>query len=74
MVYDGFMVEPVENDVDFGFRRVGENEKQALVNEVFSKAAERYDQMNDLISGGFAPVLERRSGHHAQPAAKTGFL
>ncbi|HUQ36246.1 MAG TPA: bifunctional demethylmenaquinone methyltransferase/2-methoxy-6-polyprenyl-1,4-benzoquinol methylase UbiE [Aestuariivirga sp.] len=46
------MVEPVENDVDFGFRRVGENEKQSLVNEVFSKAAERYDQMNDLMSGG----------------------
>ena len=46
------MVEPVENDVAFGFRRVGENEKQRLVNEVFSKAAERYDQMNDLMSGG----------------------
>ena len=52
LVYDGSMVEPQENDVDFGFRRVGENEKQGLVNEVFSKAAERYDQMNDLMSGG----------------------
>jgi demethylmenaquinone methyltransferase/2-methoxy-6-polyprenyl-1,4-benzoquinol methylase len=52
LVYDGSMVEPLENDVDFGFRRVGENEKQSLVNEVFSKAAERYDQMNDLMSGG----------------------
>jgi demethylmenaquinone methyltransferase / 2-methoxy-6-polyprenyl-1,4-benzoquinol methylase len=46
------MVESQENDVAFGFRRVGENEKQSLVNEVFSKAAERYDQMNDLMSGG----------------------
>ena len=46
------MVESQENDVAFGFRRVGENEKQGLVNEVFSKAAERYDQMNDLMSGG----------------------
>ncbi len=46
------MSEPVEKDVAFGFRRVGENEKQGLVNEVFSKAAERYDQMNDLMSGG----------------------
>ncbi|MDP9138805.1 MAG: class I SAM-dependent methyltransferase [Pseudomonadota bacterium] len=26
--------------------------KQALVNEVFAKAANRYDQMNDLMSGG----------------------
>ena len=39
-------------DVAFGFRRVGETEKQGLVNEVFSKVAERYDQMNDLMSGG----------------------
>lgn len=36
----------------FGFRRVDEREKQGLVNEVFSKVAERYDQMNDLMSGG----------------------
>jgi len=41
-----------EQDVAFGFRRVGEGEKQTLVNEVFSKVAERYDQMNDLMSGG----------------------
>lgn len=39
-------------DVAFGFRRVGENEKQGLVNDVFSKVAARYDQMNDLMSGG----------------------
>lgn len=41
-----------EKDVDFGFRRVGEDEKQRLVGEVFSKVAGRYDQMNDLMSGG----------------------
>ena len=41
-----------EQDVAFGFRRVGEMEKQGLVNEVFSKVAERYDQMNDLMSAG----------------------
>lgn len=41
-----------ENDVAFGFRRVAENDKQGLVNEVFSKVAERYDQMNDLMSAG----------------------
>ena len=34
-----------DHDVAFGFRRVGETEKQGLVNEVFSKVAERYDQM-----------------------------
>ena len=41
-----------ERDVAFGYRRVGENVKQDLVNEVFSKVAERYDQMNDLMSAG----------------------
>jgi demethylmenaquinone methyltransferase/2-methoxy-6-polyprenyl-1,4-benzoquinol methylase len=41
-----------DHDVAFGFRRVGEEEKQGLVNEVFSKVAERYDQMNDLMSAG----------------------
>ena len=37
---------------DFGFAKVAEDTKQGLVNEVFSKVAERYDQMNDLMSGG----------------------
>lgn len=36
----------------FGFRQVAADEKQVLVNEVFSKVASRYDQMNDLMSGG----------------------
>ena len=36
----------------FGFRDVAEAERQGLVNEVFSKVAERYDLMNDLMSGG----------------------
>ena len=38
--------------LSFGFREVAENEKQKLVNEVFSQVAARYDQMNDLMSGG----------------------
>ena len=36
----------------FGFRDVREEERQGLVNEVFSNVAERYDLMNDLMSGG----------------------
>ena len=36
----------------FGFRKVAEAEKQGLVSEVFSKVADRYDQMNDLMSAG----------------------
>jgi demethylmenaquinone methyltransferase/2-methoxy-6-polyprenyl-1,4-benzoquinol methylase len=37
---------------DFGFRSVGEGERQGLVNEVFARVAERYDLMNDVMSGG----------------------
>ncbi len=36
----------------FGFREVTEDQRQGLVNEVFSAVAERYDLMNDLMSGG----------------------
>ncbi len=36
----------------FGFRDVRPGEKQGLVNDVFAKAAAKYDQMNDLMSAG----------------------
>jgi demethylmenaquinone methyltransferase / 2-methoxy-6-polyprenyl-1,4-benzoquinol methylase len=39
-------------ETKFGFRDVEKGQKQALVNEVFAKSAARYDQMNDLMSGG----------------------
>ena len=36
----------------FGYREVPVDARQGLVNEVFSSVAERYDLMNDLMSGG----------------------
>lgn len=36
----------------FGFKAVAPEERQGLVNRVFSSVAERYDLMNDLMSGG----------------------
>ena len=45
-------------ETKFGFRDVEKGEKQGLVNEVFAKSAARYDQMNDLMSGGHAPSVE----------------
>jgi len=36
----------------FGFAQVGEGEKQNLVNDVFHSVAEKYDVMNDVMSGG----------------------
>ena len=36
----------------FGFRTVGEDEKESLVRGVFDSVASRYDVMNDLMSAG----------------------
>jgi demethylmenaquinone methyltransferase/2-methoxy-6-polyprenyl-1,4-benzoquinol methylase len=46
------MTDTPKETAPFGFREVAEAEKQGLVNEVFSKVALRYDQMNDLMSAG----------------------
>ena len=39
-------------DTYFGFSTVPLTEKQTLVDDVFHKVAERYDIMNDVMSGG----------------------
>ncbi len=56
---NGIMMKSARSDrseharlADFGYARVAETARQDMVNEVFSKVAERYDQMNDLMSGG----------------------
>lgn len=50
---------PPSSATSFGFREVAENERQGLVNEVFSKVADRYDLMNDLMSGGLHRLWKR---------------
>ena len=45
--------------VSFGFRDVPETERQGLVNSVFATVAERYDLMNDLMSGGLHRLWKR---------------
>jgi demethylmenaquinone methyltransferase/2-methoxy-6-polyprenyl-1,4-benzoquinol methylase len=46
------MNDPKHDSVSFGFREVAAEEKPALVREVFSSVASRYDLMNDLMSAG----------------------
>lgn len=41
-----------DTSATFGFREVQPEERQGLVNQVFAKVADRYDLMNDLMSGG----------------------
>ena len=44
---------------DFGFRRVGEDEKPGLIRDLFDRVAGRYDLMNDLMSGGVHRLWKR---------------
>ena len=43
----------------FGYRDVPEGERQGLVNQVFAAVADRYDLMNDLMSGGLHRLWKR---------------
>lgn len=47
---------PEDMPTSFGFTKVAEGHKQALVDDVFHKVADRYDLMNDLMSCGFHRV------------------
>lgn len=41
-----------DTTADFGFKEVKSSQKQEMVKEVFSKVAQKYDIMNDLMSAG----------------------
>ena len=55
-------------ETSFGFRQVGEGDKQPLVNDVFHRVANRYDLMNDLMSAGLHRLWKDGAGLLAQPA------
>ena len=42
----------LSEETHFGFNHVPLSEKQGMVDDVFHKVADRYDVMNDLMSGG----------------------
>ncbi|MEO9339472.1 bifunctional demethylmenaquinone methyltransferase/2-methoxy-6-polyprenyl-1,4-benzoquinol methylase UbiE [Mesorhizobium sp. SB112] len=57
----------------YGFRNVAEGEKQPLVNEVFHKVANRYDVMNDLMSGGLHRAWKDGMVTALNPPKRAGF-
>lgn len=72
-----------EESVSFGFAHVPVGAKQALVDDVFHKVADRYDLMNDLMSAGLhrewknvfvamARPFRSRAWRHIDVAGGTG--
>jgi len=60
-------------ETDFGFAQVPLAEKQRLVDGVFSRVAERYDLMNDLMSGGLHRLWKDVLVSMVRPAATRPF-
>lgn len=52
MMDDPTLRSGISDSRGFGFKPVRSEERQGLVNEVFARVANRYDLMNDLMSGG----------------------
>ena len=57
----------------YGFRTIGENEKQGLVNDVFHRVARRYDIMNDVMSGGLHRVWKDAMVASLNPPRRLGW-
>ncbi|TPI17835.1 bifunctional demethylmenaquinone methyltransferase/2-methoxy-6-polyprenyl-1,4-benzoquinol methylase UbiE [Mesorhizobium sp. B4-1-1] len=60
-------------ETSYGFRTVGEGEKQPLVNDVFHKVANRYDLMNDLMSAGLHRLWKDAMVAWLNPPKKVGW-
>lgn len=60
-------------ETTYGFRTVGPGEKQPLVDEVFHKVADRYDLMNDLMSGGLHRLWKDAMVAWLNPPKRSGW-
>ncbi|MCA1491004.1 bifunctional demethylmenaquinone methyltransferase/2-methoxy-6-polyprenyl-1,4-benzoquinol methylase UbiE [Sinorhizobium alkalisoli] len=60
-------------ETSFGFREVGADEKQPLVNDVFHKVAKRYDIMNDVMSAGLHRVWKDAMIAALNPPRREGY-
>ncbi len=64
---------PEQMSTAYGFEQVKEGEKQDRVNSVFHSVANRYDVMNDLMSGGVHRVWKSAMVAKAAPSKKPGW-
>ncbi|MBL8658632.1 MAG: bifunctional demethylmenaquinone methyltransferase/2-methoxy-6-polyprenyl-1,4-benzoquinol methylase UbiE [Rhodospirillales bacterium] len=62
------------SSVDFGFRRVAAKDKAGMVRAVFDSVADRYDLMNDLMSGGIHRLWKAAMIDWLQPRARMHLL
>jgi demethylmenaquinone methyltransferase/2-methoxy-6-polyprenyl-1,4-benzoquinol methylase len=60
-------------ETTYGFRTVSPGEKQPLVDEVFHKVADRYDLMNDLMSGGLHRLWKDAMVAWLNPPKRSGW-
>jgi demethylmenaquinone methyltransferase / 2-methoxy-6-polyprenyl-1,4-benzoquinol methylase len=57
----------------FGFQEIEPGDKQAMVNTVFDRVANRYDLMNDLMSGGLHRLWKDGMVAWLNPPARPGW-
>lgn len=57
----------------YGFRAVADGEKQPLVDAVFHRVANRYDLMNDIMSGGLHRVWKDAAVAWLNPPRRPGW-
>ncbi len=63
-----------QGTASFGFREVSAEEKPSLVRDVFESVADRYDLMNDLMSGGIHRLWKSTMIDWLRPRAGQDFI
>jgi demethylmenaquinone methyltransferase/2-methoxy-6-polyprenyl-1,4-benzoquinol methylase len=63
-----------QGTASFGFREVSAEEKSSLVRSVFESVADRYDLMNDLMSGGIHRLWKSAMIDWLRPRAGQQFI
>ncbi|RLQ89261.1 bifunctional demethylmenaquinone methyltransferase/2-methoxy-6-polyprenyl-1,4-benzoquinol methylase UbiE [Notoacmeibacter ruber] len=60
-------------ETSYGFRKVGEDQKQAMVDTVFHTVARRYDLMNDMMSMGMHRAWKDAMVSWLNPSRRPGW-